>query len=261
MATTFHEGELEMQRRADVAELATRVGRIIGAEISAAAAAFIAARQFVIVATVDDRGAPHASLLGGAAGFAHAVDPRTLVVAPRFGHRDRVARDLAQRDDFGLLAIDFPNKRRMRINGRATQQDDVITVTTAEVYGNCPQYISVNPSAPARDSWQEWVTGADTFFITSVHPVRGADASHRGGAPGFVRVESESRLVWPDYSGNNMFNTLGNVTVEPRSALLFVDFERGATLELRGRASVRGDTEREVAFDIDEINPTAAETL
>jgi hypothetical protein len=161
----------------------------------------------------------------------------------------------------GLLAIDFPNKRRMRINGRASMDGDTITIATSEVYSNCPQYISVNPSAPARESWQEWVAGADTFFIASVHPQRGADASHRGGPRGFVRVESPTRLVWPDYSGNNMFNTLGNVTIEPRSALLFVDFASGATLELRGRATVRGDTEREVAFDVDEVNRTEAENL
>jgi predicted pyridoxine 5'-phosphate oxidase superfamily flavin-nucleotide-binding protein len=257
----YHDGELEMQRRAGVTELASRVGRIIGDELTAQAAMFIAARQFVIVATVDGDGAPHASLLGGAPGFAHARDPETLVVAPRFGHRDRVAADLAVRDAFGLLAIDFPNKRRMRVNGRASLDADVITVVTTEVYSNCPQYISVNPSAPAHDSWEEWVVGADTFFIGSVHPKRGADASHRGGPVGFVRIESPSRLVWPDYSGNNMFNTLGNVTIEPRSALLFVDFASGATLELRGRATVRGDTEREIAFDVDEVSRTAAETL
>jgi hypothetical protein len=58
-----------------------------------------------------------------------------------------------------------------------------------------------------------------------------------------------------------MFNTLGNLTIEPRAALLFVDFASGATLELRGRSSVIGDGQREIAFDVDEITPTAAKSL
>lgn len=256
----FHEGELEMQRRAGVEELASRVGRIIGGELTAQAAMFIAARTFLIAATVDETGAPHASLLGGKQGFAHSVDPHTLLVAPAFGQLSRVASDLASRDDFGLLAIDFPNKRRMRINGRATQSGREITMTTAEVYGNCPQYIHPSPSSPAATEWQEWVVNSDTFFIASVHPKRGADASHRGGPRGFVRVDG-SRIVWPDYSGNNMFNTLGNLTVEPRAALLFVDFASGEALELRGRARVDGDVEREIVVDVVEVTRTAAEIL
>ena len=56
--------------------------------------------------------------------------------------------------------------------------------------------------------------GADTFFIGTTHPARGADASHRGGPAGFVRVDGGA-LWWPVYSGNNMFNTLGNLAVNP----------------------------------------------
>ena len=257
----YHDGELEIQRRAGGTDLASRVGRIIGDELTAQAAMFFAARTFVIAATVDADGAPHASLLGGIPGFAHAEDPKTLLVAPAFGHLSRVADNLAVRDDFGLLAIDFANKRRMRVNGRAVQTGDTITVTTAEVYANCPQYIHTSPSSPAAPQWEEWVANSDTFFIASVHPSRGADASHRGGPRGFLRVASASQLVWPDYSGNNMFNTLGNLTIEPRAALLFVDFTNGETLELRGRARVAGDTEREVVFEVEDVTRTAAEIL
>ena len=58
------------------------------------------------------------------------------------------------------------------------------------------------------------IGAADTFFIASAHPEGGADASHRGGRPGFVRVTGQRSLAFPDYPGNNMFNTLGNLTAD-----------------------------------------------
>ena len=65
-----------------------------------------------------------------------------------------------------------------------------------------------------RQSQRAWVAAADTFFIASAAPGGGADASHRGGNPGFVRVRDAATLEWPDYSGNTMFNTLGNITAD-----------------------------------------------
>ena len=65
----------------------------------------------------------------------------------------------------------------------------------------------------------------------------GADISHRGGRPGFVRVDGDV-LTIPDFRGNRYFNTLGNLIAEPRASLLFVDFETGDLLQLQGsRAS------------------------
>jgi ferredoxin-NADP reductase len=64
------------------------------------------------------------------------------------------------------------------------------------------------------------------------------DASHRGGDPGFVRVESETRISFPDYAGNNHFNTIGNLVLDPRVGLLFVDFSTGGMLQLTGRAEI-----------------------
>ena len=242
----WHEGEIEMQERAGVRALADRVGRIINAEIPAVAAAFVAAQPFVIAATVDASGQPTASLLGGPPGFAAAGDAHTLTIAPSFGHD--VFGDIHATGVIGLLAIDLATRRRMRVNGTAVRRGDSIVVTTREVYSNCPQYITPRTFAPAslREAPPDIVRTADTFFLATSHPVRGADASHRGGA---VRIESPTRLSWPDLPGNNMFNSLGNLVVNPRCGLLFVDFERAAALRLRGRAVVRGDREREVVFE------------
>ena len=64
------------------------------------------------------------------------------------------------------------------------------------------------------------------------------DASHRGGNPGFVKVTEPARLIFPDYAGNNHFNTLGNLVLDPRAGLLFVDFEHGDLLQLTGRVAI-----------------------
>ena len=63
------------------------------------------------------------------------------------------------------------------------------------------------------------------------------DISHRGGRPGFVQV-SGNELIIPDFSGNRYFNTFGNLLIEPRASLLFIDFDTGDVLRLKGIASI-----------------------
>ena len=267
---SYHKGELEIQRRAGVRTLADRVGRIINAEIPPAAAAFVAAQRFIVLATVDAHGSPTSSILGGAPGFASAKDARTLVIEPSFGHLARVAEDIDATGVVGLLAIEQATRRRIRVNGHASRKDAVITLSTSEVYSNCPQYIrprairtrervissNVATSATLSATQQQWIASADTFFLATAHPQRGADSSHRGGSAGLVTIESPARLSWPDFPGNNMFNSLGNLAVHPRCGLLFVDFERGTTLQLRGTARVDGDEERVVTVDVDDVVET-----
>lgn len=245
---SWHEGELEIQRRAGVRTMADRVARIIGAEIPPVAAAFVAAQPFVIVSTADASGQPTASLLGGPPGFASARDDRTLTITPAFGHD--VFADVEASGMIGLLAIDLATRRRMRVNGTAVRRGDSIVVTAREVYSNCPQYIRPRTFAPSSlaEASRDLIATADTFFLATAHPVSGADASHRGGG---VRIESPTRLSWPDLPGNNMFNSLGNLAVNPRCGLLFIDFATGAALQLHGRAEVIGDATREVVVELE----------
>jgi uncharacterized protein len=143
----------------------------------------------------------------------------------------------------------------VRINGVLTESDNAgLTLDVDQAYGNCPQYIqprhiSINeePNHPARTPQYRGevlrgtdirlIESADTFFLGTTHPDSGNDASHRGGPAGFVRVTPEG-LWWPDYPGNNMFNSFGNLAVDPTAALLFVDFRTGSTLQLSGTAAV-----------------------
>jgi predicted pyridoxine 5'-phosphate oxidase superfamily flavin-nucleotide-binding protein len=170
----------------------------------------------------------------------------------------------------GLLVIDPRTRRRLRFNGRGLLSSDGLFLLAREVYGNCPKYIQkrrlvgeregeageVRRSPALGGRTRALVAGADTFFIASWHPEGGADASHRGGRPGFVRVVNETTLEFPDYPGNNMFNTLGNLVGHPRAGLLFVDFERGDLVQLTGRAQVLWEPETTVRVTLEEVRET-----
>ncbi|MED2729678.1 pyridoxamine 5'-phosphate oxidase family protein, partial [Bacillus thuringiensis] len=67
-----------------------------------------------------------------------------------------------------------------------------------------------------------------------------------GGMPGFIHIISEQKIVFPDYSGNMLFNTLGNIIENPNVGLLFFDFSTGDTLQLTGKASIIWDIDESI---------------
>lgn len=99
------------------------------------------------------------------------------------------------------------------------------------------------------------ISRIDTFFVGSADPEGNADASHRGGNPGFLQVLSPNRLRWPDYRGNSMFMTLGNISANPRCGLLIPDWDTGTTLQLTGTAEIIWDEgpQCSVEFSVDEV--------
>ncbi|MFC4244543.1 pyridoxamine 5'-phosphate oxidase family protein [Gryllotalpicola reticulitermitis] len=156
-----------------------------------------------------------------------------------------------------MTTVEFAARRRVRINGAlVAASEDRLVVEVDQAYGNCPQYIQqrllepaagaptaaeIFPDVALSDSDAQLIGTADTLFLGTVNPERGADASHRGGAAGFVRVETRTLLWWPDYPGNNLFNSLGNLAVDPEASLAFIDFDAGRTLQLSGTAHVEWD--------------------
>lgn len=260
---TYHEGELEVQRRAGVALNAERIGRSIHATIPPLARQFALERSFAVVGAGDADGRVWASMLRGTPGFLTVPAEDRLHIAARLDEDDPLAEALAGEVNVGLLLIDPATRRRMRVNGRARPDGaSGLEVTTREVYGNCPKYILPREVAlpgaatsPVRlgsslDPGQmRRLADADTLFLASRHPVAGADVSHRGGARGFVHVTAPDRLVIPDYSGNMMFNTLGNLAADPRAGLLLADFEHGGTLQLSGRARIEWDRSAVAAYE------------
>jgi predicted pyridoxine 5'-phosphate oxidase superfamily flavin-nucleotide-binding protein len=86
-----------------------------------------------------------------------------------------------------------------------------------------------------------FVEGASMFFLATADADGAPDCSYKGGAPGFVRLVDDSTLAFPSYDGNGMFKSLGNVLVNPRVGLLFIDFESPRRLRVQGRATLHDD--------------------
>jgi predicted pyridoxine 5'-phosphate oxidase superfamily flavin-nucleotide-binding protein len=273
----FHSGERVVQSRAGVEHQADRIGRGLHDQLPAPAREFIAQQVLAIASTVDAAGRVWASPLSGPPGFMRAADGRSVAIDYRPPPDDPLSAQLYDGAPLGLLAIDLAERRRARINGRvAARADGRIGLTVEAAYANCPKYIQAReliepgvarPAARAAmrgaalsAEQQRWVATADTFFVATYHPAGGADASHRGGMPGFVQVRGVTSLAWPDYPGNSMFNTLGNIAEYPRAGLLFLDFAGGRALQLSGTAAIDWaaepalpGAERVVTFEIEQV--------
>ncbi len=258
-----------MQRRAGVVDEARAVGRIIAPGLPRAAASFLARQRLAVASSLEANGRVWASLLTGPAGFLAPVDNQLLRIAAQPTAGDPLAGNLAARPELGLLAFDATRRQRMRFNGRGLQTPDGIFLMVEQAYGNCTKYIQLRrldsgdeaaggeePRVETRLSsrQQAWIGSADTFFIASFHLQGGADASHRGGFPGFVRALGPRRVGFADYPGNAMFNTLGNLVAHPRAGLLFVDFTNGHVLQMTGEARVARDFSVEV--QVEEVRET-----
>lgn len=91
------------------------------------------------------------------------------------------------------------------------------------------------------EPFKTFVEDRDMFFIATANEDGWPEASYKGGEPGFVRVIDDHTLVFPVYNGNGMFLTTGNLAVNPRVGLLFIDFETGTRLRISGHASMDPD--------------------
>ncbi|MFO0551551.1 MAG: pyridoxamine 5'-phosphate oxidase family protein [Polyangiaceae bacterium] len=210
---------------------------------------------FVVAGALDSQGRPWATMFTGAPGFVRSPDDVTLTLHANTdvlgGATEARFEALAP---IGLLGIQLETRRRNRANGVVRARTNThIDVAVKQSFGNCPKYIrprklgptSRRPTAAERfgatlpEAVLSLVNNADTFFLATASrgaeraagkAPEGVDVSHRGGPAGFVRVgwrDAGHTLSFPDYPGNNLFNSLGNLADNPIAGLLFVDFESG----------------------------------
>jgi predicted pyridoxine 5'-phosphate oxidase superfamily flavin-nucleotide-binding protein len=88
---------------------------------------------------------------------------------------------------------------------------------------------------------REFIEARDMFFIATTDADGHPTCSYKGGDPGFVRVVDERTLAFPNYDGNGMYLTMGNLLANPHVGLLFLDFEGRRRLRLEGTASIADD--------------------
>lgn len=260
--SAWHAGELALQRRAGVAARMAEVGsRFVRDHMPQQHRDFFAELPLVFTGIRDDAGQPWASLLAAPAGFAHSPTPQSLRLEAPLLPGEPAAGAWRAGAPVALLGLQAHTRRRNRMNGWITQAGPWgCEVRVGQSFGNCPKYIHPREAAHGRTSGDvrvrggtrldadaaRIVGGADTFFIASAHPdagrtsdpSAGVDVSHRGGPPGFVRVQDDGTLLAPDYTGNSFFNTLGNLQLDPRCGLLFLDYAGGDRLHLACRATL-----------------------
>jgi predicted pyridoxine 5'-phosphate oxidase superfamily flavin-nucleotide-binding protein len=263
LSQPFHEGELAVQQRAGERDIARRNGVGISSRIVAGALSFLARQRLLAVTVAADDGQLWTSVWCGEPGFVTSTDGERVSIRPGLmtaSPDDPVRRHLAVGREVGVLAIELASRRRLRINGTIEALlTGEIRIVVRESVPNCPKYIQrrqpfdasateagKSPTESGRkvdEQRRELVERADTAFVGSVHPAHGVDASHRGGAPGFIRVVDTTTLRVPDYRGNGMFMTLGNFEVDSRASLAVIDFERRRVVSFSGSARLHFETE------------------
>lgn len=255
----FHEGELAVQARAGEADNAVLNSRMIASTIMLPALPFMAKQPWAILGGPDAAGHLWCSALVGEVGFvapnAEGREVRfDLTQAPVHPANPLLA-DLTPGRMLGGLFIELATRRRLRVNGVVSDLSErALGLAVTESFPNCPKFIQKRTfegfAGTAREpqevreglalgpAEQAWIQGADTLFLTTLHPEPGADTSHRGGPAGFVEVVDPHTLRLPDYAGNSLFQSFGNLEVDPRVGLLVPDFATGALLHLSGTAQV-----------------------
>ena len=286
-ASPFHEGERDIQTRLGVRDQIEQTGRrFIRNYLPDQHREFYAQLPYLFLGSVDEAGRPWASVLTGRPGFIQTPDEHTLRIAAARIDGDPLKDNIASGSAIGVLGIQYETRRRNRLTAKVLNVDSRgLTLKVDQTFGNCPQYIQAREPnlLPGIDTVgeervkrsfkvlsqraMEIISAADNFYIATHYSdgtddvAQGADVSHRGGRLGFVRIENERTLTFPDFTGNFHFNTLGNIALNPRAGLLFIDFETGDLVYLTCAAEIIWDSdekraingaERLVRFTLDE---------
>jgi len=268
----WHAGERLLQHSAGVAQRMEELGnRVIRDHLLEQHQTFYPQLPFVVLGVIDAKGDVWATLRDGKPGFMQPVDAHHLHLRlPREPH-DPADSGMDHNQAIGLLGIDLLARRRNRLNGNVQRSNNEtgFEIAVEHSFGNCPRYIQQRHFSFSHDSdlkvVQEMqqldtaaralIRGADSFFVAScikdMATASGSqvDVSHRGGKPGFVRVDEDGTLTIPDFAGNLFFNTLGNFVVNPQGGLVFVDFANGDLLQMTGDVRIILDSPEIAAFE------------
>ncbi|KAF1962684.1 oxidoreductase-like protein [Byssothecium circinans] len=215
------------------------------------------------------------ALGGGIIGTRTIVDgTHDPVVQALVGHAEKGKMVQGEQKMVSGLTIDLITRKRVKIFGRMMagcvgevavkyqdgteqtegapeKQDQVQLVTKIEQsLGNCPKYLNQYEIRPApinskllhegsklSTEAKSLILGSDMFFLTSTTQ-EDMDTNHRGGPPGFVRILSDTEIVYPEYSGNRLYQTLGNLQMNPKVGITFPDYTTGNVLYTTGTAQI-----------------------
>jgi ferredoxin-NADP reductase/predicted pyridoxine 5'-phosphate oxidase superfamily flavin-nucleotide-binding protein len=298
----FHEGELQLQRKFGVdSNVAQYAPKFIRPYMPDQHREFYTSQPFVVVSARDSRGMMWATMLvnEGNTDFITSPDPFSLLINASLLPGDALHDAFQDGDDLGILGIEFGSKRRNRVNGRVRRHfpRGSIAFQVGQSFGNCPQYIkprqwwknvpvvhgrgavpkSIERSTKLTMKQIEQIKNSDTLFVASGYrgegdsPAFGNDVSHRGGPKGWIHVVDSRTIALPDFPGNDMYNTLGNIVMDSRFGITVPLLPTGGMIQMSGRATIDYDEEstnqifagalRLVIFTIDEVVTVADGSL
>ena len=258
MTSPFHEGELKIQQLTRESDAAASNGKLISDRLPPGASSFILQQSYCVLGRMLPDQSIWTIFIEATKGFASADDEGKVL---RFQIPNGMGSDthlppihkFHEGDPLGTLFIELSTRRRLRVNGQITKSgEDYFYMNIEEAYPNCPKYIQrrelVNqPSATSPTSVKSgtvldislarWIQTTDTFFVASANPDGMLDVSHRGGKPGFIKIE-DGKLNIPDYPGNSMFGTIGNFAICPKAGIVLVDFANNRQLQMTGNVSL-----------------------
>ncbi|NOX30008.1 MAG: pyridoxamine 5'-phosphate oxidase family protein [Actinobacteria bacterium] len=252
----FHPGEVEVQvaSASDPVLYEQWAARSLLPDLNDSEVRFVQGCTFAAAATVDENGTPWASPLLAIGARLFTVEASSVVaIAGHPDNGDPLLGNLNRTGQLGVLFFDPSRRRRAKSMGTAeVRATGEICYSLTRNFGLCPKYIHKRSHEPATDPAEPsaatsatslsaadcvQLSRTDTVFLASFYPDHGADVTHRGGSPGFLKVDGSSIEI-PDYVGNGMFNTLGNLRADPRLALTDVDLFTGRTIHTTGSATV-----------------------
>ena len=267
----FHQGELAVQTKLGVRERVDRQGRrMIREYLTEQHQQFFSQLPYLVIGTVDQIGNPWSSIMFGEPGFVRIISDRKIQINTQILAGDPLILGLREGADIGLLGIELPTRRRNRINGIVSKvKENSLEIEVQQTFGNCPQHIhpriiktgdfsdrkKIEKITSLDRVTKNLIAQADTFFIATAYQntqrdmTSGVDVSHRGGKPGFIQIDDPQTLTIPDFSGNNHFNTIGNLELNPKAGLLFIDFATHNLLYLTGTVEIIWSGEEVASFE------------
>lgn len=262
MNPTFHEGEMIVQTRVGEGQYAEQNGMMVGTQVPPGAIRFLSLQSMAVLSSHTQDGEIWVTPLFGDPGFINGGDGTNVsfdLNQMDLDEVDPIWTNILHSPEVGMVVLEMKTRKRLRVNGKLSRKGRQLLLDVAEAYPNCPKYIQkrqdlrherrrrtgayntemgITLSAQAAAV----VQNSDTTYVGSRHIERAAsDASHRGGPKGFIQLLDEQTLRIPDYPGNSLFNTLGNLEVNPKAGLLVFDFEAGKMLQMTGEATIRWD--------------------
>ncbi len=267
MGEVFHQGQLAVQKITGEQEIAKMRIPMISSSLHPRSTAFIEHQVLAFLGSEDSNGALWLSLIVGEQGFITVPSLQEIKInlsKIRSNKEDIFFTNIKTNPTVGLLFHEAARRARYRAWGKVNEIEGYLSFDIKMGYPSCPKHIQrevIEVSEKSTDlspqyengtilgeSEKAWILSSHTFFISTQTKKGDIESSHRGGNPGFIDILDNGLIRVPDYLGNSMFSTLGNIYENPKAALLFIDYDKGETLQLSGIAELQFNQNTEGDF-------------